>query len=159
MASMLLVSFLCPAGTPSDAMIGKAAPVFVRTGLNGEHIDLGALRGKVVVLNFWASWCAPCLSEMPRFATWQKKFGTERLQVVGISMDEDAEAVHKVGYKLGVNYPILMGDVELGHLYGGILGLPVTYLIDRQGIVRYRWQGESNLDAMETALRGLVERP
>ena len=122
-------------------------------------MELSAYRGKVVLLNFWAAWCGPCLTEMPRFAAWRRAMGPENLQVIGVAMDDDPEPVLRVRQKLGVDYPILMGDAALGRLYGGILGLPVTFLIDRQGVLRARYQGESDLAEMEKSVRHLLTTP
>jgi thiol-disulfide isomerase/thioredoxin len=140
----------------SNGLIHQQAPPFVRTDLSGNRVDLRAYRGKVVVLNFWATWCAPCLEEMPRFAAWQKQYASDGLQVIGVSLDDDAEPVRRLVRKLRVNYPVLMGDEQLGMQYGGILGIPVTYLIDRQGQIRARFQGETDLKALESQIKELL---
>jgi cytochrome c biogenesis protein CcmG, thiol:disulfide interchange protein DsbE len=140
-----------------NPLLNKPAPGFARTSLQNESIDLAALRGRVVLLNFWATWCGPCQVEMPWFVQWQDKYKAQGLSVVGVSMDDDSEPVQSFISKRHLNYPILMGDEKLGLAYGGVLGLPVTYLIDRQGIIRARYQGETNLDAMETAIRRLLQ--
>jgi peroxiredoxin len=137
----------------------KPAPAFARVDLHGSPIRLDNYRGKVVLLNFWATWCAPCLHEMPRFAEWQHRYGTQGFQVLGVSMDDDASPVRALDRKLHLNYPVLMGDEKLGELYGGILGLPVTYLIDRKGLIRARFQGEADLDKIEERLKGLLSSP
>ena len=136
----------------------KLAPEFVRTGLNHQRIDLHTYRGKVVLLNFWATWCAPCELEMPRFVDWQSKYGPHGLQVIGISMDDDPALARAAYRKLRLNYPVAMGDAKLGELYGGVLGLPITFLIDPQGQVRARFEGETNLDRIETRLQSLLPR-
>jgi len=120
-------SSLARAETPAN--LGMA-PVFARPDLQHKTVKLDAYRGKVVLLNFWASWCAPCLKEMPQFSSWQTSYGQRGLQVVGISMDDTEPPVRAIFQKLHLNYPVMMGDAELGELYGGILGLPVTYVID-----------------------------
>ncbi len=126
--------------------------------LNGAKINLKSLRGKVVLLNFWATWCAPCQIEMPTFSAWQQKYGSQGLQVVGISMDDDVAPVRKVVKKLKTNYPIAMGDAKLGERYGGVMGLPLSYLIDRNGVVRARFQGETNLGTIEKQLKTMLEK-
>jgi peroxiredoxin len=137
----------------------RRAPEFVRTGLNQQRIDLNAYRGKVVLLNFWATWCAPCELEMPRFVDWQNKYGPRGLQIVGISMDDDPALARAAYRKLRLNYPVAMGDAKLGELYGGVLGLPVTFLIDAHGQVRARFEGETSLNKIETQLQSLLPRP
>jgi cytochrome c biogenesis protein CcmG, thiol:disulfide interchange protein DsbE len=139
-----------------DPLLHRQAPNFVRSDLEGNRFDLAALRGHVVLLTFWATWCAPCQIEMPRFIAWQSKYGPSGLQVVGVSMDDDSGPVQSLVRKRQINYPIVMGDEKLGMLYGGVLGLPVTYLIDREGIVRARFKGETNLDVMETRIGSLL---
>lgn len=137
---------------PSKA-VGKIAPPFVRNDLNGKKIELAGYKGQVVLLNFWATWCAPCLSEMPRFVAWQKSYSAQGLQVVGVSMDDDVAPVRKMNQKLQLNYPVVMGDEKLGDSYGGVLGLPITYLIDRQGKIRYRHQGLTDLKQLESEMK------
>jgi thiol-disulfide isomerase/thioredoxin len=127
--------------------------------LNGKRVDLHAYRGKVVLLDFWATWCAPCQLEMPRFVAWQKQYGPRGLRVIGISMDDDPELARKLYKKLRLNYPVMMGNEKVGELYGGVLGLPVTFLIDSRGEVRAQFQGETDLNAMEEQLKALLLHP
>jgi peroxiredoxin len=142
----------------AETLLNRKAPEFVRRDLNGGTVSLAHLRGKVVLVNFWAVWCAPCQAEMPVFASWQRKYGPQGLQVVGISMDDHEAPVRKVVARLKLDYPIAMGDVKLGELYGGVLGLPLTYLIDRNGVVRARFQGASDLNVMENQIRQLLDQ-
>jgi cytochrome c biogenesis protein CcmG/thiol:disulfide interchange protein DsbE len=147
--------FLSAAPRP-DPLLHKQAPAFLRPDLSGHPVDLAALHGHVVLLTFWATWCAPCQIEMPRFIEWQARYGSAGLQIVGVSMDDDSDPVERLIRKRKVNYPILMGDEKLGALYGGILGLPITYLIDRQGVIQARFKGETRLDAMEHSIQKLL---
>jgi len=125
------------------ARAGHAAPNFSRPSLDHRRIVLSSYRGKVVLLNFWATWCEPCLTEMPTFVEWQKQYGSGNFQVIGISMDDaDPEVIATVS-RLKLNYPVVMGDEYLGAAYGGVLGLPVTFLIDRHGKIQARYQGAS----------------
>lgn len=139
--------------------LNKRAPDFRRVDLRNAPVHLADYRGKIVLLNFWATWCAPCLYEMPRFVEWQSKYGTRGLQVLGVSMDDSDSPVRTLNRKLHINYPVMMGDERLGELYGGILGLPVTYLIDRRGVVRARFQGETDLSRIEGQLKVLLSAP
>jgi peroxiredoxin len=137
-------------------LLHKKAPEFVRTGLNHQRVDLRSYRGKVVLLDFWATWCAPCQVEMPRFAAWQSQYGPRGLQVIGISMDDDSASALRVVRKLGLNYPVAMGDAQLGELYGGVLGLPLTFLIDARGVVQAEFQGETDMNAIEKSFKPLL---
>lgn len=140
------------------SLINKKAPEFVLKDLRGNNLALRSLRSKVVLLNFWATWCAPCLVEMPVFDKWQRQYGPQGLQVVGVSMDDDSSPVLRVLSKLKPNYPIAMGDAALGEHYGGVLGLPLTYLIDRNGIVRVRFQGETDANTIEKQLKLMLDQ-
>lgn len=152
-----LLLFVCLASSAQTAsLLNKQAPEITRTDLNGARIDLASLRGKVVLLDFWATWCASCQVEMPAFVQWQRNYGPQGLQVLGISMDDDPALARRMKAKLQLNYPVAMGDEKLGELYGGVLGLPLTYLIDRHGIVRARFQGETDLKTIEKQLKALL---
>jgi thiol-disulfide isomerase/thioredoxin len=155
---LLFASAVLHAASAPDALLHKPAPSFVRQDLAGKPVDLKAYRGKVVLLNFWATWCGPCQLEMPRFSSWQKQYGPRGLQILGVSMDDEPEGVRKNVSKLQVNYPVVMGDERLGNQYGGILGLPVTFLIDRNGRVIARFAGEADLNAMEDQIKRLLDR-
>jgi cytochrome c biogenesis protein CcmG, thiol:disulfide interchange protein DsbE len=136
-------------GPHSQSLIGKSAPQFARRDLNGRTVDLRSLRGKVVLLNFWATWCAPCQSELPVFNSWQRSYNPRGFQVIGISMDDDADSARSLVNRLRLDYPVAMGDAKLGVRYGGVLGLPKTFLIGRDGKVQAEFQGESDLKSIE----------
>ena len=153
---ILLWACVTHAAFAASSVLHKKAPEFVRTDFNDKSVDLNAYRGKVVLLNFWATWCAPCQLEMPRFVAWQTEYGPRGLQIVGISMDDDSDAARRLYEKLRLNYPAAMGDEGLGELYGGVLGLPVTFLIDRRGQVRAEYQGETELSTIERRLKSLL---
>jgi len=141
------------AATP---LVHKRAPEFVRMDLDHKRLDLNTYRGKVVLLNLWATWCAPCQVEMPSFVAWQKTYGPRGLQVIGISMDDDPALVRSMNGKLKLNYPVVMGDVKLGDLYGGVLGLPITFLIDRHGVIQAEFQGEPDMNKIEKQMQSLL---
>lgn len=136
----------------------KQAPPFVRVDLTGRPIDLESYRGKVVLLNFWATWCAPCQVELPRFEIWQKKYGAQGLQVLAVSMDDGDAAGKRTVRRLHLTYPVVMGDAKLGDIYGGVLGLPVTFLIDRNGVVVAKIKGETDLEKLESRVKALVAK-
>ncbi len=148
-----------PLASAADSLLHKPAPTFVRTDLDHHKLDLRSYRGKVVLLNFWATWCAPCQLEIPHFVAWQKQYGPLGLRIIGISMDDDPALARRLYQKLHLNYPVAMGDASLGKQYGGILGLPVTFLIDRSGNVQAEFKGETNLSAIDSALQPLLKQP
>jgi thiol-disulfide isomerase/thioredoxin len=156
LATVLAAAASMLGAQPADPLLNKPAPSFVRTDISQQRINLASYRGKVVLLNFWATWCGPCQIEIPRFVQWQMRYGPAGLQVIGVSMDDDSAPVHALARKRRVNYPIVMGDQQIGTSYGGILGLPVTFLIDRQGNIVARYKGETSLGTMERNLQRLL---
>lgn len=159
---LITVSFL--AASPAIAaqsvpsvLTHHPAPNFSRQDLQSKKtIRLVAFRGKVVLLNFWATWCGPCLTEMPAFNEWQKQYGSGNFQVIGVSMDDAPANVVSTVAKLKLNYPVLMGDEHLGAAYGGILGLPVTFLIDRRGRVQARYE-DADIASIQRNVQRLLE--
>ena len=137
----------------------RIAPDFSRVDLDGREIRLSSYRGKVVLLNFWATWCAPCMAEIPRFAEWQRKYGERGLQILGVSMDDEEATVRTAYRKLRMTYPVVMGDEKIGELYGGVFGLPLTLLIDRTGRIRFEHEGETGLDPIEREIQRLLPPP
>lgn len=145
-------------GQSSPDLVHKMAPQFVRADLNGRRVGLKQYRGKVVLLNFWATWCASCQVELPRFNAWQKNYGADGLQVLTISMDDGDAPVRRTVRRLRLNVPVIMGDARLGEAYGGVLGLPVTFLIGRDGVVVAKLKGETDLESLETRMKELLKR-
>lgn len=145
-----------PRSSPTPDLVQKQAPQFTRKDLSGREVDLKSYRGKVVLLNFWATWCAPCQVELPRFRSWQEEYGPQGFQVLAVSMDDGDAPVRKTLRRLHLDFPVVMGDARLGEAYGGVLGLPVTFLIDRHGAVVAKIKGESNLGKMESEVKQLL---
>lgn len=146
-------------GAAGAMKVGDVAPDFTRADVGGKQVQLSRYRGQLVLLNFWASWCAPCREEMPQFSTWQRQLGGRGLQVIGVSMDDDVSEVQKFLAAYPVTYPIVMGDAKFAEHFGGVLGLPLSYLIDAQGRVVARYQGEVDLPQLEAKVRTLLAQP
>jgi cytochrome c biogenesis protein CcmG, thiol:disulfide interchange protein DsbE len=147
------------AGAVSDtsaALLFHAAPDFSRPDLNHAVVSMAAYRGKVVLLTFWATWCSPCLIEMPHFVAWQRADERRGLQIIGVSMDDDVQPVRAAYQKYRLNYPVVMGDEELGEMYGGILGLPVTFLIDRTGKIRFIYTSDARPSQIHREIEKLL---
>ena len=118
---------------------GKPAPDFELQTLDGKSMKLSDLRGKAVLLNFWATYCGPCKIEMPWFVQMQNEYGPQGLQIIGVAMDDASTSdIAKFAKEMGVNYPILLGKESVGVSYGGVDVLPTTFFIDRNGKVTGR---------------------
>ncbi len=121
-------------GPGKGQLIGNLAPDFELPALDGKNLKLSDLRGKAVLLNFWATYCGPCKIEMPWFVELQKEYGPQGFQIVGVAMDDaSTEDIAKFAKDMGVNYPILLGKESVGQSYGGVSVLPTTFFVDRDG--------------------------
>ena len=140
----------------SDAADSTVAPDFVRPDLAGRPQHLSAYRGKVVLLSFWATWCEPCIADLATFSRWQRQYGKAGLQVIGIAMDDDPAPVRAAVHQYHVAYPVVMGDAELGRLYGGVYGLPLSLLIDRSGRITVRRQGAPDAAQLQEQVRAVL---
>ncbi len=135
---------------------GAIAPDFSLPQLNGEPLRLSAFRGKIVLLDFWATWCAPCRDETPHFVDLQSKYGPQGLQIIGVSMDDEPEPVRDFYREFKMNYPVVMGNAKIGELYGGVLGLPIAFLIGRDGRIRSKHIGSTDSSVFEKEVSNLL---
>jgi len=116
----------------------KPAADFTLHDANGSAVKLSDYRGKVVLLNFWATWCGPCTLEIPWFIEFEREYKTQGLAVLGVSMDEDGwKAIKPYVDAHKMNYRVLLGDDSVSQLYGGVESLPTTFIIDRAGRVAF----------------------
>jgi thiol-disulfide isomerase/thioredoxin len=143
-------------GVSSAPRITQAtvAPDFSLESLDGKNMRLSDLRGKAVLLNFWATWCGPCKIEMPWFVELQNQYGSQGLQIVGVAMDDASkEDIAKFAKDMGVNYPILIGKEAVGDAYGGVPAMPETFFIGRDGKVVDKIIGLKGKSEIEDAVK------
>ena len=132
------------------------APDFSITDLDGQAVALRSYRGKVVLLNFWATWCEPCRKEIPRFLEFQKQYGPQGFQVLGVSLDDNDKPVRRFRDEFKITYPVVMGNAKLAESYGGVLGLPISFLIDQDGRIAAKHVGAVDLAVIDNEIRQLL---
>ena len=165
---MLLVAFLLTGGCarqeakqgaapPDAASLGSEAPDFELSDLSGKKVHLSDFHGKVVILDFWATWCGPCRQEVPDFVRLQAKYRQQGLVVVGLSLDAGGEkAVRPFAEEFNVNYPMLLANDETARRFGGIVGIPTTFVLDRQGRIVKKFMGVMPAQTFEEAILPLL---
>ena len=140
----------------SAGLLHREAPEFALPLLDGGQLRLSSYRGKVVLLDFWATWCVPCREETPHFVELQRKYGDRGLQIIGISMDDSPDPVRPFVQQFQVNYPVVMGTADVGSAYGGVLGLPIAFLIDREGRIQAKHMGATDASVFEKDVASLL---
>jgi len=133
------------------------APDFKLTGLDGKPVTLADSKGKVILLNFWATWCGPCRAEVPDLVELQNKY-KDKLQIIGLVTDDDddPEAVQKFVKEFEINYPIAFATTDLRIQYGGIPALPTSFMLDTEGRVVQKHEGLRNPGLYEAEIRALL---
>jgi thiol-disulfide isomerase/thioredoxin len=136
------------------------APAFALTALDGKPVSIAGARGKVVLLNFWATWCGPCRAEISDLIELQNKY-QDRFQILSLIVedDDDQEAIKKFVAKSGINYPVAIADDDLRMQYGGIAALPTSFLLDREGRIVQKHEGLHNPVLYELEVRALLGLP
>jgi cytochrome c biogenesis protein CcmG/thiol:disulfide interchange protein DsbE len=138
----------------------KTAPDFALKDASGRLVHLADYKGKVVLLDFWATWCGPCKVEIPWFTEFQRKYKDRGFEVVGVSMDDDGwKAVTPFVAEKKINYRVVLGDDKTGDQYGGLEALPTTFVIDRNGRIAAVHVGLTGKKDFEDAIENLLEAP
>ncbi|MGH9357624.1 MAG: TlpA family protein disulfide reductase [Terriglobia bacterium] len=153
--------WIAPVQANQSASAGQnpLAPQFSLTDVFGHKLSLADYRGKVVLLDFWATWCGPCRMEIPGFIQMQRQYGSEGFQVIGISMDDSVPPVLAFYKQFNMNYPVAMGNSQLAGLYGGIIGLPTTFLIGRDGRIYDKVPGAVDEQRFVVEIKNLLASP
>lgn len=133
------------------------APDFSLSTLSGEKLSLSDYRGKVVLLDFWATWCEPCREEIPHFVELQSHYRDQGLQIIGVSMDDGPEPVREFYRQFHMNYPVVMGNAKTGGLFGGVLGLPIALLIGRDGRIYSKHIGATDMAVLDREINARLQ--
>ncbi|MHC4728919.1 MAG: TlpA disulfide reductase family protein, partial [Planctomycetota bacterium] len=136
---------------------GKPAPAFTLQDLNGNNVSLADFRGKVVIIDFWATWCPPCIREIPDFIELYDQYKDKGFEMVGISLDQAGISVVKsFAQKVKINYPVMMTDGRVDKAYGGITSIPTTFIIDPAGNIRKKYVGYNEKAVFEADIKALL---
>jgi peroxiredoxin len=160
--SLLLASCSSPARSGRTGVkpekSRKPAPEFALKDAEGRAVRLSDYRGKVVLLNFWATWCGPCRLEVPWFKDFEQQYKDRGFAVLGVAMDDDGwEVVKPYIEQMRLNYRVLLGDATVSQAYGGVESLPTTFVIDREGRVAAVHIGLIGKDAYQNDIVALLE--
>jgi peroxiredoxin len=136
-----------------------AAPDLSVTDLNGAALHTSDYKGRVVLVNFWAAWCTPCADEVPQFIALQKKYQAQGLQVIGISVEDDAGELRRFYRKYQMNYPVVPADLKISDAFGGVLGLPTTFVIGKDNLIHGKHNGATDFSALEREVIALLHAP
>lgn len=134
-------------------------PQFSATDINGGLVNTSAYKGKVVLVNFWAAWCTPCAAEIPQFIALQKKYQDQGLQVVGVSVEDDPDVLLRFYRKYQMNYPVVPGDLKIADAFGGVLGLPTTFVLGRDSRIHGKHNGATDFSVIEREVVALLHSP
>lgn len=143
---------------PGAKLRGKAAPGFTLKDLDGKKVSLADYKGRPVLVNFWATWCAPCKVEMPWFEELRKQYAAQGFEILGLTDDADAgkDVIAKVAKKTGVTYPILLTDGKVQTAYGGLEYLPMSFYVDRNGTIVEVTAGLGSKDEIEANIKKTI---
>ncbi|HUO34623.1 MAG TPA: TlpA disulfide reductase family protein [Candidatus Acidoferrum sp.] len=166
-ASMLKASAKPGATGATGTAGGMMEPDVTFQGLDGKDVSLAGLKGKVVVVNFWATWCDPCRIEIPWMIAFQQQYASQGFTMLGVAMDEEGKSVvgpfvattqfDVDGKQTTMNYPIVLGNDDLASKFGGLIGLPTTVVIGRDGRIEKRFIGLASHDELEKTIQSLLQ--
>lgn len=152
----VILAVLLAAGSGCGAEKFKPAPDFTLKDLEGKTVKLSDFKGKVIILDFWATWCPPCRMEIPHFRALYGKYKSKGLEIIGVSLDRSGvEDVKRFAKNNQINYPLLMGNESVAILYGNIRAIPTTFVIDRKNKIVKKYIGYNDMEVFEADIKKL----
>jgi thiol-disulfide isomerase/thioredoxin len=143
---------------PAQSLDKQKAPNFSLRTMDGKVIELSKLKGKPVIVNFWATWCPPCRAEIPDFIKVYDSYKSKGLVIVGIALDNEGwDVVKPFVDRIKINYPVVLGNSDITQLYGGIDGIPTTFFIDKKGYIADQQVGLLTKNALEQKLKSILK--
>ena len=156
---ILVLSAACLVLPCSLVMAGNMPQFSLSEVTTGEVVASSAYQGKIVLVNFWATWCPPCREELPSLKSLQEKYGDEGFSVLGVSIDKGGKKiVSRFVRKMEINYPVVLADSSLGKGFGGFFGVPASFLIDRSGTVVKSYTGYVSHEQFEEDIQKILKR-
>ena len=141
----------------APSLVGKVAPAFTLVTLEGKKVSLSDYKGRPVLVNFWATWCAPCKLEMPWFEQFRSQYAGQGFEILGIAEDDAGkDEIAKVAKKTGVTYPVLLTDGKVAPAYGGVDVLPMSFYVDKTGVVVEETAGLGSKDEIEANIKKVI---
>lgn len=155
--TIVLLALMISLSATTNAQTEKQAPALILKDIQGRTVRLSDYKGKVVLLNFWATWCPPCRAEMPDLIKWQRQFRSQGLRVLGITYPPTRlTKVRQFTRAIGVNYPILVGSKQTRALFDSGETMPFTVIIDREGRIKDRIEGIILPEEFEEKIKPLI---
>ena len=139
-----------------ETQIGKKAPAWELLGLDGKNVKSDTYKGKIIVLNFWATWCPPCRAEIPDFMKLHETYKEKNVVVLGVSLDSGLGPVKRFVRTQKLNYPVLMGNGKLVAELGNFSAIPQTFIIDEEGRIHTQFRGLVKFEDLEKKLNNLI---
>jgi len=161
----------CNSGAANSKPAGSSEPrpdepAVTFKNVDGQDVTLASLKGKVVIVNFWATWCEPCRVEIPWMISFQQKYADKGFTILGVAMDDEGKSVVAPyvqsthfdvdGHSMTMNYPIVLGDDDIATKFGGLIGFPTTVVISRDGKIQKRYIGLADEGDLDKEIKGLL---